>query len=81
MRPQKGASFCYLTCLVCVFYQLYKASTKEMILKNSRAISISVTLHIYTSNKLTILAQLLTGLRVCTEERTGQKKGEGTPVN
>ena len=25
-----------LTCLVCVFYQLYKGSTKEMI-KNSRA--------------------------------------------
>ena len=64
MRSQKGASFCYLTCLVCVFYQLYKASIKEMILKNSRAISISVTLHIYTSNKLTILAQLLTSLRV-----------------
>ena len=52
-----------LTCLVCVSYQLNKASAKEMI-KNSTAINISISNcssvwtpnspHTYTSNKRTI---------------------------
>ena len=41
-----------LTCLVCVSYQLYKASAKEII-KNSRAINISISKTVPQSGHLT----------------------------
>ena len=69
-----------LTCLVCVSYQLYKASAKEMI-KNSRAIDISISKTVPQSGHLSrfthtpqinaLLSAFFTGPRVCTVLRGG----------